>query len=179
MSLDRSDDKPIEVILAEKGFVRGPGGQMIKPGPDSPLHQLPVSRGGLSLVKPKRGKRGASSGSGRVITDDTIDPLGLMNGWERQRAGELEVMQRAKLIRWWLFGSFALRLARATFYHPDFMLLTSDGAIEFEEVKGHWEDDARVKIKVAARMYPQFRFRAIQRKTKKQGGGWKIEAISA
>jgi hypothetical protein len=42
------------------------------------------------------------------------------------------------------------------------------------EVKGFWTDDARVKIKVAADLYP-FRFIAAQALPKKQGGGWKIE----
>ena len=35
-------------------------------------------------------------------------------------------------------------------------------------------DDARVKIKVAADMYP-FKFLAIKKRAKKLGGGWEIE----
>jgi len=48
------------------------------------------------------------------------------------------------------------------------MLATGD--IECHEVKGFWRDDARVKIRVAASLYP-FRFVAVT-KTK---GGWDIE----
>jgi len=45
------------------------------------------------------------------------------------------------------------------------------------EVKGFWQDDARVKIKVAADMYP-FRFIAVKPRAKKDGGGWQTEAFS-
>lgn len=40
-------------------------------------------------------------------------------------------------------------MADKTFYSPDFIVPALD-CIEVHEVKGHWEDDARVKIKVAA-----------------------------
>jgi hypothetical protein len=42
------------------------------------------------------------------------------------------------------------------------------------EVKGHWEEDARVKIKVAASIYP-FRFIAVTARARKDGGGWVLE----
>ena len=48
--------------------------------------------------------------------------------------------------------------------------MLADGTLEVHEVKGHWVDDARVKIKVAADMYP-FRFIAI----KAAGGNWQTE----
>ena len=41
--------------------------------------------------------------------------------------------------------------------------------MEMHEVKGFWQDDARVKIKVAAQMYP-FRFLAAKLKPKKLDG---------
>ena len=42
------------------------------------------------------------------------------------------------------------------------------------EVKGYWQDDAKVKIKVAAEMYP-LRFVAVRKRAKKDGGGFSIE----
>ena len=42
-----------------------------------------------------------------------------------------------------------------------------------EEVKGFLRDDAAVKIKVAAKLYP-FRFTMYQRQKAKAGGGWKV-----
>lgn len=43
-------------------------------------------------------------------------------------------------------------------YTPDFLIEHPDGVLELADVKGGrgWEDDARVKIQTAARMYPQF-----------------------
>jgi hypothetical protein len=48
--------------------------------------------------------------------------------------------------------------------------------LECWEVKGHWEDDARVKIKVAAELFP-FVFRAFKPKAKRDGGGWSMEVF--
>jgi hypothetical protein len=50
-------------------------------------------------------------------------------------------------------------------------LMLADGTMELHEVKGHWTDDARVKIKVAAEMYP-FQFQAIRFVS---GKGWERE----
>lgn len=62
------------------------------------------------------------------------------------------------------FEPLKLKLARATFYTPDFAVVrTNDGAIFLYEVKGHWEDDARVKWKTAAELFPWFVFVAVQR----------------
>ena len=71
------------------------------------------------------------------------------------------------------FESVKFRLADKTFYTPDFMVMQSDGTIEFHEVKGFWEDDARVKIKVFAEMYPEFIVKAITRSK----GHWNVEVI--
>jgi hypothetical protein len=75
------------------------------------------------------------------------------------------------------FECIKLRLAKTTFYTPDFYVVTPNEIIIYE-VKGHWEDDARVKIKVAADKYPCFRFIAVQKKTAKEGGGWKLEEFT-
>lgn len=39
-------------------------------------------------------------------------------------------------------------------YTPDFLVIRTDGVLEFHETKGYWQDDARVKIKVAAAKFP-------------------------
>lgn len=80
-----------------------------------------------------------------------------------------------------LFEAMTLRLAKLTRYTPDFMVLLSDGTIEFHEVKGSWkapgQDDSRVKIKVAAEIFPWFVFRSVvvKKKPKKAGGGWDFQ----
>lgn len=75
-------------------------------------------------------------------------------------------------VLWYRFEGLKLRLADNTFYTPDFAVMLSNGQIECHEVKGFWQDDARVKIKVAASQYP-FRFIAVTRKK----GEWKVETF--
>lgn len=100
---------------------------------------------------------------------------GEMNGWESKYAAELDALKAAGIVEWWAFDSTKLRLASLTFYTPDFFVMYADASMEFIEVKGHWEDDARVKIKVAASLYPMFSFVAVKPKAKKNGGGWERE----
>lgn len=138
-------------------------------GANSPLRQVAKHRGGAKT---------ASSGSVQTRTDDPLDPLGRMNRTERRRAGELEAMRLAGAIRAWYFEGVALILADRTRYHPDFMVIGKLGAIEFEEIKGFWRDDARVKIKVAARLYQHFVFRALK-ESRQHESGWAMETICA
>lgn len=94
-----------------------------------------------------------------------------------EEAYELEVLKPAMQdgsISWYRFEGVKLRLADNTFYTPDYCVMRSDGTMEMHEVKGFWQDDARVKIKVAADMYP-LKFIAVKRLAKKNGGGWSIE----
>ncbi|WJZ69964.1 DUF1064 domain-containing protein [Vibrio phage PVP-XSN] len=79
---------------------------------------------------------------------------GKMNKTEQEYEQQLKWRQRAGEIAWYKFEGVKLRLADSTFYTPDFFVMLSDGTLEVHEVKGHWRDDARVKIKVAADMYP-------------------------
>ena len=102
--------------------------------------------------------------------------VGAMNKTEAAYAQHLINQQHAGQILWQKFEGLKLRLADSTFYTPDFAVMAADGVIECHEVKGFWQDDARVKIKVAADLYP-FRFIAVRVKTKKEGGGWEVEAF--
>lgn len=52
--------------------------------------------------------------------------------------------------------------------------MRANGEMEAHEVKGFWTDDARVKIKVAASLFP-FKFVAVKVQSQKNGGGWAIE----
>lgn len=102
--------------------------------------------------------------------------VGQMNKTETAYAQHLEVLLRAGQIWWYRFEGVKLRLADNTFYTPDFAVMGQGGVLEMHEVKGHWMDDARVKIKVAAEMYP-FRFFAMKAKAKRDGGGWTHESF--
>ena len=99
---------------------------------------------------------------------------GEMNATERDYGAELEQRRRAGEVLWYRFEGIKLRLADSTFYTPDFAVQLVDGTLECHEVKGHWQDDARVKIKVAAEMYP-LRFVAVRRIPKRDGGGFAVE----
>lgn len=99
---------------------------------------------------------------------------GQMNQTEAAYAQHLQAEQHAGAIRWHKFEGLKLRLADNTFYTPDFAVMDADGVMECHEVKGFWTDDARVKIKVASDLYP-FRFLAIKKQSKRDGGGWLLE----
>lgn len=101
-------------------------------------------------------------------------PTGALNRSEEAYAAHLKAKQALGQIVWYAFEAVKLRLADNTFYTPDFVVMALDGVIELHEVKGFWTDDARVKIKVAASLFP-FRFKAMKARSKKSGGGWEIE----
>jgi hypothetical protein len=87
---------------------------------------------------------------------------GEMNKSEANYAKHLELRKQAGEILWWKFEGVKLRLADNTFYTPDFFVMLANGQLEAHEYKGHWMDDARVKIKVAAELYP-FTFIGVQK----------------
>lgn len=101
---------------------------------------------------------------------------GEMNKTEKAYDDYLELQKLAGEIVWHKFEAVKLRLADNTFYTCDFAVLGKDMVLELHEVKGFWQDDARVKIKVAAALYP-FRFVAVKALAKKHGGGWEAEAF--
>lgn len=91
---------------------------------------------------------------------------GQMNKTEqRYQAEVLEILKRAGEIQRYKFEGVKFKLAPKTFLTPDFYVVGND-CIEIHEVKGHWEDDARVKMKVAAEMFPEFKWVAVQWKNK-------------
>lgn len=99
-------------------------------------------------------------------------PSGQMNKTEAAYDAFLQAETYAGRVLWHKFEGVKLRLADKTFYTPDFVVMAADNVLEMHEVKGFWQDDARVKIKVAASLYP-FRFIAV----KKRGGSWEREVF--
>lgn len=99
---------------------------------------------------------------------------GEMNKTEQAYSEHLDTLKQAGHIQYSKFEGLKLRLADNTFYTPDFMVVNRAGEVECHEVKGFWTDDGRVKIKVAASLYP-FKFIAVKVKAKKDGGGWSVE----
>ena len=70
-------------------------------------------------------------------------PAGVMNKTEAEFARELEMQLKAGLIADWKFEVETFKLG-----------------------------NARVKIKVAAQQNPMYRFIAVKKRSKKDGGGW-------
>jgi hypothetical protein len=89
-------------------------------------------------------------------------PVGVMNKTEQRYADFLELRKRAGEILWWKFEGIKLRLADKTFLTPDFAIMNADCSIQLDDIKGFMMDDANVKIKVAAEMYP-FRFYIVRK----------------
>jgi hypothetical protein len=95
---------------------------------------------------------------------------GRMNKTEAAYAAVLQARLQAGEIDHYEYEGVKLRLADKTFLTPDFLVI-ANGGIEFHEVKGFWEDDARAKIKVAASKCWWAKFIAVQRKR----GEWVVE----
>lgn len=99
---------------------------------------------------------------------------GQKNQTEAAYGTHLEILRRAGEIAWYTFEGMKFRLAAATFYTPDYMVMLADGSLEAHEVKGFWTDDARAKIKIAAEMFP-IKFIAVK---KIKGVGWEVEEFA-
>ena len=95
-----------------------------------------------------------------------------MNALEARYGLYLEGLRRSGEVLWYKYEAIKFRLADKTFYTPDFLLVTKDGTFEAHETKGFWTDDARVKIKVVAEMYP-IRFVTV----KLTKNGWEKEEV--
>lgn len=106
--------------------------------------------------------------------------LGEMNALEAEYARILEARKRAGEIQDWKYEAIRLRIAfgeKHAWYKPDFLIVNADGSQEAHETKGWWKTDARLRIKVAAGVYPWIKFIGVRKLKKKDGGGWEYESF--
>lgn len=91
-----------------------------------------------------------------------IQPETKMNKLEKRYAGVLQLQKLAGEIIDYIFKPIGLNLAPGLkcYYYPDFFVVYPD-RFECHETKGFCRDDALVKIKVAAKLFPWFRFKMI------------------
>jgi hypothetical protein len=61
------------------------------------------------------------------------------------------------------FEQMTFRLGDDCRYTPDFWVIADDDVLELHEVKGHWMDGAKEKIRIASEMFPHFRWKAFRR----------------
>lgn len=112
---------------------------------------------------------------------------GAANKTETRYAAELEARKLAGEILWYRFEGFKVRLADGAFYTPDYALMTADGMLECHEVKAGkidaggtlqmlCEEASKVRVKVAAEMYP-FAFRFAVERPRKAGGGFVLTEV--
>jgi len=98
---------------------------------------------------------------------------GRMNKTEAAYAALLEARRVRGDVAEWHYEALTLKLADDTRYTPDFLIVLADGTVELHEVKGFYRDDAKVKAKVCARMFPfTVRLARLMR------GSWQIEQVA-
>lgn len=94
---------------------------------------------------------------------------GERNKTEAAYEAHLELLKRAGEIDGYAFQTIKLKLADSAWYNPDFIVYAADGVVEIHDVKGTtkkkradgtkeavpWiEEDANIKMKVVAEMFP-------------------------
>lgn len=92
-----------------------------------------------------------------------------MNKSETAYAEQLRLRMQVGEVLWWMFEGMKFNLGENCFLTPDFNVLLASGELQCIDVKGtqtrtdskgapyeaaFYEDDARVKIATAARMFP-------------------------
>lgn len=108
----------------------------------------------------------------RLIDQATRRHKQKMNKLEAAYAQRIELERLAGVWQWWAFNQIKLRLATGAYYTPDFALIDPGGHLMIHETKGHWREAAKVRIKVAAELYPHFKFVAVTRQRLRAGGDW-------
>lgn len=76
-------------------------------------------------------------------------------------------------IRTYRYEPMRFNLAPLTTITPDFQVILPDGSMEYHEVKGWARDDAMAKLKICARLYPEWKFWLVKRKR----GVWDMKEL--
>lgn len=85
-----------------------------------------------------------------------------MNKTEARFSKWLDTLLRIGEIQCWDFEPMSLRIGKGAWYKGDFLVVTRERELVMYEVKGHWEEAARVRIKVAATRFPWMKFVAVK-----------------
>jgi hypothetical protein len=100
---------------------------------------------------------------------------GTMNKLETAYSQHLDLKKFGDEIADWKFNALRFHLGGGSWFKPDFCVFLRGGGLEVHEVKGHWREAARVRIRVAASLFPFWTFTAVTRD--KRTGAWKYEEI--
>jgi hypothetical protein len=102
-----------------------------------------------------------------------------MNKTERRYATRLEAARQLGQVKRAVFEGVTLRIADRRRFTPDFFVVHAEAdaagrILGFDEVKGSYaREDAMVKLEVAARMFPEFRFRL----ARYERGRWTVTEV--
>jgi len=90
-----------------------------------------------------------------------------MNRTEERYSRILDVRIMAGEVHKYFYASAKLRIGDGAWYTPDFLVILSDGTVEYHEIKGGYiREAAMVRYKVAKGKYP-YVFRMWQYKRKR------------
>ena len=112
-----------------------------------------------------------------------------MNALERSYSQQLDVLVRLGRVAEWHYEAVTLRIGADCRLTPDFLVVLSDGTVEFHDTKGttyrhrkagrvgvpYIQEDARVKLRAAATAFP-FTFKLV---THTKAEGWHTEEVPA
>lgn len=123
-----------------------------------------------AMAKPREAKAPGSVRPGRSHKPND----GSLNKTEEAYRQHLEILRQAGEILWFDVHCLKIRLAKATFWDTDFLVVAKDGTLEIHETKGFMEQHAAVKAKVVAYHYP-FRVIIVRKRGK---DGWDQEVLN-
>ena len=166
MKFSKSDVDAMKALMASKK-VRA---FMAKPHP-------PTATEVLSDPVPRLGEALAASSVAKALPSVAVAPRGVlappkMNKTEAAYGAVLELRKRGGEIAWYAYEGITLKLAPDTRYTPDFAVMLAGGEIELHEVKGFFREDAKLKCKLAAELFP-FPILVVRKVT----GGWDVQRI--
>lgn len=93
---------------------------------------------------------------------------------ERFERDYLAPLLMGREVQWYEFEPMRFRLGGSAFYRPDFVAIDKAGQVIAHEVKGHWREAARARIKIAAGRFPWVRFYAWRHDAR---AGWSHESF--
>lgn len=104
-----------------------------------------------------------------------VEPAGpkFRSKLEAEYAQMLEAQARSGLIKSWMYEGITVRLADGVRFTVDFNVLALDGSLSMVETKGFLREAARVRLLVAARMFPMWSWFLVRKKR----GAFTVEAI--
>lgn len=145
------------------GWIKNPDGSFSKP---KGQEVILLHGAKPTLLQPDVDQIGVTAKS--MMDQIQSEEVGL-NKTERARLEYLRMLRMPHL----MIQSVTLKLAFDCRFTPDFSYIDENGRLTLEDVKGFQREDALIKAKVAARLFPFFRFVIV----KKVGSGWDMSEV--